>query len=107
MLQKQERGCTTDTYLGVKILGQEYKRCPRRPVLDHPDRFAYWLQLYRNYKRGVMPEPGSYMEQSYVVLRVFNILDAIYGRIDEYRDQERARKNNPSGGGGKFSSRGA
>ncbi len=76
----------------MRIGDEEYTTCPRRPVKDHPLEFGYWMRLYRFYRRGFLPEDGSVMEQCNVTLQVFDIMERVYGDIDEYRQAEADKK---------------
>lgn len=95
--KKRVWGCFGNAELPVRIGDEEYKTCPRRPLLDHPVEFTYWLRLFKLYRKGFLPEPGSALEQCAVTLEVFDILDMVYGEIEEYR-AEQAKKSQGSPG---------
>lgn len=80
---KIEWGCDTDAVIPQIIDGQEEWRCPRRPILEQPAEFGYYLKLYRQYRLGVLPESGAMMEQAEYIMRVFDILDVVYAEVDE------------------------
>lgn len=75
------------------LFGKPQKRCPRRPVLDHPDRFNYWMRTYREYQLGLWPdsEPGT-NDQAAMVVTVMRMMDGIYATIRAQQDED--RKNN-------------
>lgn len=63
------------------------------------------MRLYRMYRNGFLPEEGSVLDQSGYVLGVFDVLDSVYAKIDEYKSKEAHRKAPPAGGGGHGSER--
>ena len=94
--QKLYRGCETDAPIPTTVMGVDHWRCLRRPVLDDPRGFSYWLRLFHNFRQGFLPEPGAYMEQSALVLDVFYFLDSVYGKIEEFRrEQAKAKSGTP------------
>jgi hypothetical protein len=74
------------------LMGEVQTRCPRRPLLEHPREFSYWLDLYRDYKNGILPDEGGRLAQAAIVLEMFQIMDHTYYLIEEYKDQQRKRK---------------
>ena len=98
--RKRVWGCSAKAEVPVRIGDEEFWRCPRRPVLDSPHEFAYWLRLYRYKRQGLLPEPGSVLEQCATTLQVFDILDRTYGEVEEYRAAQ-ANKGSGGGDGGK------
>lgn len=92
-MQKKLWGCEDNAQLPLKLNGEEVWRCPRRPVLEEPDGFRFWLGLYRNYQLGVLPDPGSWLEQASMTVEVFKVLDYAYSRVEEHRASERERKS--------------
>ena len=91
-MQKQLWGCEDKAQLPLKLNGEELWRCPRRPVLEDPDGFRFWLRQYRNFQNGVLPDPGSWLEQASMTVEVFGVLDYAYSRVEEHRASERERK---------------
>jgi hypothetical protein len=69
-------------------------------VLDDPEAFQYWLRLYSNYKRGILPEPGSLMEQSAYVMQMFGILDTVVAQIQKHHEDEAAKNAKKGQGSG-------
>lgn len=92
-MQKKLWGCEDNAQLPLKLNGEELWRCPRRPVLEDPDGFRFWLGLYRNYQLGVLPEAGAWLDQSSMTVEVFKVLDYAYSRVEEHRASERERKS--------------
>jgi len=90
----------------IKIMGVDHWRCPRRPIYEDPASFAYWLQAYRNYKNGILPEPGAFMQQAAIAVQVFNILDRAYNKVEQFHRDKQSRHGQDGGGGRRVSSRG-
>lgn len=55
--------------------GEELKRCPRRPVLDHPTSLEWFFRLYSWYKKGHLPDAGSYLDQAAAMSQLVEIFD--------------------------------
>ncbi len=91
-MKKELWGCETDAKLPIKLNGEEQLRCPRRPVLEQPEGFRFWLRHYRNYDKGILPDPGAWNDQASMTVEVFSILDYAYSRVEEHRASERERK---------------
>lgn len=98
-------GCNGDARVPVELFGERTTTCPRRPVLDQPEEFAYYMRLYRMYRNGFLPESGAVMDQSGYVLGVFDVLDSVYASIEEYKSKEARRKSPSDGGSGRGSER--
>lgn len=57
------------------------------------------MAIYKEYRKGNYPEPGAYMEQAAVVIRVLQLMDAVYGEIQKHREDEARRKQWKNGQG--------
>jgi hypothetical protein len=77
--------------------GEAHTVCPRRPLFDQPREFGYWLGIYRDWKKGILPEAGARMDQSAYVLEMVSIMDGVYATVQEAMEQE-AEKNARRGG---------
>lgn len=98
-VQKKLWGCNGNAQMPVYMMGEEHKTCPRRPLLDQPREFTYWLALFRDYRKGMWPEQGARLDQAAVVLQMFQIMDGVYATIEEHRNNEARKKSRqPSGG---------
>jgi hypothetical protein len=78
-------------------------------VFDQPREFGYYLSLYRDWRRGILPEPGSRMQQCAYVLEVLSIIEAAYGLVQEAMEekaQAEARRGNTRPPAGRMHSRG-
>jgi hypothetical protein len=78
-------------------------------LFDHRGVFGYYLGAYRDLKRGILPEPGSRMEQSAYVMQVLQIIDATYAEVQEElrrRAENPKQAEQPAGPRGKMHSRG-
>jgi len=78
----------------VIIDGEESDTCPRRPVLDNPAYFSEVIRLYRLYQKGILPEEGGYFNQSYKLMRLFDIIDVTLDQCDQDRKAKEHAKNN-------------
>ena len=77
----------------LKFMGEETRRCPRRPIYEDPASFSYWLRLYRNYTLGMLPEEGGILDQTSMATEVFKLLDNAYARVREHNEGEQAKRN--------------
>ena len=83
-------------------MGERHYTCPRRPLLDQPREFSYWLSLFRDYRKGMWPERGARLDQAAVVLQMFLIMDSTYAMIEEHRmEQSRKKSGSPRGAPGR------
>lgn len=90
-MQKRLRGCDGNAELPHILFGETLRSCPKRPVLDDPASFNYWMRLYRHYQLGLLPDEGGVFEQSAMVITVFAILDGIYSEVREAQDEAREK----------------
>lgn len=86
--QKAVRGCFTDApFGGMKFDGEKVLRCPRRPILEDPEKYASIFEAYRSYMKGQFPDPGPLNAQSH---RYVVYMRTMEDAVDEaQRDKER------------------
>lgn len=57
------------------------------------DGWVYWLQMYRQYQRGLLPFPGTISDQPAKVVEVFGIIEL----FEEKAEAEKKAKANSRG----------
>lgn len=85
-------GCEDEPEQPLSLNGEWVKRCPRRLALDQPDELRQLLFLYRNYTRGLLPNPGSVLDQSAYLMTLFEVLDGAIAQVEQERVKEAERK---------------
>lgn len=82
---KRERGCDSKPRYPISLDGEDLQRCPLRPYLDDPGAHNELMALYGWYRRGLLPDPGTMLDQSASLVEAFLVVDAAV------RDAERER----------------
>jgi len=92
--QKITRGCDTDAKEITTIDGDALTRCPRRPLLDKPQRFGYLFWLYRQKEKGYLPERGGLNDQPAKYLAYMGIIDRAldFCTSEKQKKEERQRR---------------
>ena len=67
------KGCKTSDKVRAQVEDIKYYRCIGN---FRSDQVTSMIDLYYHYKNGVMPFPGSLMEQPSKIIDVFNLIDA-------------------------------
>ena len=97
--QKKSWGCEKDVHpaQAVKLDGEVMLRCPVRPFLDDPEGFNAVMERYRWYRAGLLPEPGTWMDQPNKLLELFSVIDQALedARAEKQAKQEKHAKNPP------------
>lgn len=88
--QKAQWGCTEDAVIPMRMDGEDYYRCPRRPFLDQPELVNSVLSAYQSYIKGYLPDPGSLEDQGYRYVVSMFLVDAAVNEAKEELDR-RAR----------------
>lgn len=95
--QKRVRGCFTDSPTPMKFDGERVKRCPRRPLLEEPDRYASIFAAYRSYMKGQFPDPGPLHAQAHPFVVYMQIVEDAVAEAEKDRERREhlagARKN--------------
>ncbi len=73
--QKKERGCTDTPIIPQEMDGETLTRCPRRPLLDEAALFDRYFELYSWYKKGYLPDVGSYLDQAAAFTQAVSIIE--------------------------------
>ena len=107
-IQKQERGCETDSPIPPTLDGQLQLRCPLRGFMEDPQGFSDLFRAYGWAQKGVMGEAGGYLDQPVRVIRLMETVDkAVSDGHEAKREREAARQRHRShakrfaGSGGK------
>ena len=82
------RRCTLQKYYGcehnlpspVDVMGYRVTRCARK--LARPIDFVY-VPLYGEWKKGVLPNPGGWLDQPMKYAAVMNALDGIMDKVEK------------------------
>lgn len=91
--QKRERGCETDSPLPPTLDGQLYFRCPLRGFREDPLGFSDLFRAYGWAQKGVMPEPGGYLDQPVRLLRLMETVEkAVHDGHEAKRERETVRQ---------------
>ena len=64
------------------MLGEEYPRCPVRPVLEDGQFIKDCFGHFRWYERGQMPESGTWQDQTEAFLQVVEVIETAKADID-------------------------
>jgi hypothetical protein len=72
--------------------GVVYKRCPRRPFLEHPEFFARAFAHYGAYMNGHLPDPGGTADQSHFYIRVMETMAHAVADADAELAKRRERE---------------
>lgn len=83
-----DRGCKTPQKVAIARIGDDlsFRRCPGN---FYSHSVAHWYRAYTLYEKGVMPFPGSYIEQPNKVVELFSIFEA--WKVDrEVREHKKA-----------------
>lgn len=100
MLSKRRKleGCFGDTRpIEYKFDDIKYRTCPGN-VFDTSSLFV--VDLYRQFQKGILPYPGSLVDQPSKIMEAFNVIDAYNNKrmIEEQKKRDLAsgnRKNIP------------
>ena len=71
-----EWGCNTDAVLPLMLDGETILRCPRRPYLDNSAWYNHVLSSYKYAQKGMLTEPGTWLDQGAKLISAFAVLDA-------------------------------
>lgn len=92
--QKAERGCDTTPVVPQEIDGEVLTRCPLRPSLDYRASFAGIYTLYSWYKRGMMPDQGTYLDQAAACVQLIQVMDKAVADAEAVKEKaDKARAN--------------
>ena len=85
---KIENGCEKDSPIpGVwKLYDWEFQRCPLKLITYQSNCF---LRAYTFFKKGYLPNPGGWLEQSIQFLKAMEIIDR---EIIKIQDKQRKKK---------------
>ena len=88
---KKQRGCDAPPPMPVSLDGEELDRCPVRPYKDDPGSFDDVLQAYSWFKAGMLPDPGTVLDQAEPFLAAVSVLDkAVRGAQEARAKKSRA-----------------
>lgn len=89
---KVERGCFSEPLIPQEIDGEALKRCPRRPLLDQTALFNELFGVYSWYKRGYMPDAGSYLDQAAAFVQMIDIFEHSIAEAKALKEQSEKAK---------------
>ncbi len=108
--QKISRGCDQDSPKEHRLVldGEEHVRCPRRPILDDPGRYAEVFWTFQQKDKGFLPDDGALNDQANLLIQSFRVIDDTLGSIERHKrergkskSRRQATKNMSRGGKGK------
>lgn len=72
--------------------GTETYACPRQDLFYNPKPWGRLLMLYGMYNKGHLPDRGSVVDQSNVLIEAFRIFDDVNAEVDRSQAEESRRK---------------
>lgn len=86
----------------IRIDGEEWFRCPRRPLKDDPRWWEEFLALFAMYKKGFLPEHGGVQDQPHFLVQAMHTFEGAVAQADASREEitETRPKGNPFAGQG-------
>jgi hypothetical protein len=91
-------GCEGNARQKLTLGATKLEVCPRRPLLDDPDKYSNIFWLYRQYKEGYLPETGGLYNQPAKYLEYIRIIDRA---LDFCRDMQQERDQRKKGASGR------
>jgi hypothetical protein len=86
---KKSRGCDGPPEQPVTLAGQPLDRCPMRPYLDAPVEVNELVTLYRWYKQGMLPDPGTVLDQPSTFVDAMLVIDGALAEAEASRQRAR------------------
>ncbi len=74
-IEKQWRGCVEDSTVSGK-----WKRCPVTVVSSNSYKY---IRAHNMFKKGFLPNPGTWLDQSAKLIEVFNVLDHAIAEVNK------------------------
>lgn len=72
--------------------GEELYRCPLRPLYENFAEYSNILGMYMWYQRGVLPDAGTFLDQTEVYLTAMRVIDVAVKDAEEMIQQKRDRQ---------------
>jgi hypothetical protein len=91
--QKKIWGCTEPSRQPLELDGELHFRCPRRPLLEEPQKWGRVFWLYRQFDRGMLPEEGALLSQPHKLMRYFEILEVSKSNAEAEQQKQERRKH--------------
>jgi hypothetical protein len=90
-------GWSNPAHLPIAVDGEETWACPRQDLKRRPQEWNTILFYYEFYRdKGLLPQPGSVMDQSNKALSIFRILNDVNAECDKAQaDRARANREQP------------
>lgn len=91
-------GCDEPVQFPVVMAGEEYYRCPLRPLYENPDKLPEIIWYYRSYNKGFLPVEGGLLDQPHKLLSCIKVIDKAYNmaEAEKAEKEELARKRKQS-----------
>ena len=87
--QKRERGCETDSPIPPTLDGKLQLRCPLRGYREDPEGFSDLFRAYNWAQKGVLGEPGGYMDQPG---RLLCLMECVEKAVSDGHSAQRERE---------------
>lgn len=88
--------------MAVVVGKEESYACPRQTINEHPRDWGRLLMFYGLYQKGFLPDRGSVVDQSNVLIEAFRIIDEANAEADkEEAERERRKQNRQNSKGGR------
>ena len=94
-LNKERWGCTSPPHIPDILDNEVLDRCALRPYKEQPREFSDLFRIYRYFKDGHYPDPGTWLDQSARLLTLVDIMDKAYSDASE--TQKRKESHTPGG----------
>lgn len=79
--------------LPTTIQGEEVYFCPRQPLREDPRTWGRLLMFYQMFKSGHLPDAGSIVDQSNVMIETLRLMEEENLNCDQVlQDREKAKK---------------
>lgn len=91
--QKQTRGCDEDTLVPYQLDGEDFYRCPRRPIYEEPEMWSEVLSSFYDYQANRYPEAGGMQDQPYQYLELMRVMSSAKYEAEEVKEKQRQAKD--------------
>lgn len=86
-----EWGCETKASLPIEFDGELLWNCPRRPAIDHSELISRVFLIYRWYKQGLLPDPGTWQDQAPKFIAYMGVADIAFADAENQRAETKAK----------------
>jgi hypothetical protein len=93
--KKIERGCTNTPRIPQEVDGETLTRCPMRSYFESPTSYMQIFEIYSWYKKGMLPEQGTYLDQAAAFVDIVRVIDKAVADANALKEKiERGKQTN-------------